>query len=85
MNLGPSRSLKNLAVDGSVKSSVGEPNQDSVKSRLMDSNKRETQPMVVVDPQLERKRSRLITTSWLSTVTVPAFGVKREDGETEYE
>jgi len=45
----------------------------------------ETQPVVVVDPQLERKRSKLTTTTWLSTVTVPAFGVKREGGVTEYE
>jgi hypothetical protein len=44
----------------------------------------ETQPVVVVDPQLERKRSRLTTASWLSTVTVPALGVSRFAAVTEY-
>jgi hypothetical protein len=40
---------------------------------------------VVVDPQLAIKTFRSTTTSWLSTVTVPAVGVNRFGGVTEYE
>jgi hypothetical protein len=52
----------------------------------MDSDKMETQPVVVVDdPQLAIKTPKLTTTSWLPTVTVPAPGVNRFGGVTEYE